>query len=113
MPKAALLRDKGVTVLFVDEHSGKLDLHQVLVELHKRQVLSVLVEGGSRLSASFIREKLVDKILIFIAPKLFGGDALSAFAPLGVSVPGQAVNLCFGFPQFFGRDLLVESYVEA
>ncbi len=113
LPKAALLRDKGVTVLFVEEHSGKLDLHQVLVELHKRQVLSVLVEGGSRLSASFIREKLVDKILIFIAPKLFGGDALSAFAPLGVSIPGQAVNLCFGLPQFFGRDLLVEAYVEA
>ncbi len=113
LPKAALLRDKGVTVLFVDEHSGKLDLHQVLVELHKRQVLSVLVEGGSRLSASFIREKLVDKILIFIAPKLFGGDGLSAFAPLGVSIPGQAVNLCFGLPQFFGRDLLVEAYVEA
>ena len=112
-PKAVRLTQRGVEVFFVDERSGKLDLRQVLGELHKRQILSVLVEGGSRLSASCIREKLVDKILIFIAPKLFGGDALSAFAPLGVSVPGQAVNLCFGFPQFFGRDMLVEAYVEA
>ena len=100
-------------LLFVDEHSGKLDLRQVLVELHQRQVLSVLVEGGSRLSASFIREKLVDKILIFIAPKLFGGDGLSAFAPLGISIPNQAVNLRFGLPEFFGRDVLLEAYVEA
>ncbi len=112
-PKAALLKERGVMLLFVDEHSGKLDLRQVLVELHQRQVLSVLVEGGSRLSASFIREKLVDKILIFVAPKLFGGDALSAFAPLGVSIPSQAMNLSFGVPQFFGHDLLLEAYVEA
>jgi diaminohydroxyphosphoribosylaminopyrimidine deaminase / 5-amino-6-(5-phosphoribosylamino)uracil reductase len=111
-PKAAQLRERGVELLFVDEHVGKLDLHQVLGELYKRQVLSVLVEGGSRLSASFIREKLVDKILIFIAPKLFGGDALSAFAPLGINMPDQAVNLRFGTPQFFGCDLLLEAYVE-
>ncbi len=111
--KVAQLQQKGVTVLFVDEHAGKLDLRQVLLELHKRQVLSVLVEGGSRLSASFIREKLVDKILIFVAPKLFGGDALSAFAPLGISTPEQAVNLRFGLPHIFGRDVLLEAYVEA
>ncbi len=113
LPKVARLMEKGVTVLFVDEHAGKLDLRQVLAELHKRRILSVLVEGGSRLSASFIREKLVDKILIFIAPKLFGGDGLSAFAPLGISIPNQAVNLRFGLPEFFGRDVLLEAYVEA
>lgn len=112
-PKVALLGERGVRVLFVDEYAGRLDLRQVLAELHQRQVLSVLVEGGSRLSASFIRKELVDKILIFVAPKLFGGDALSAFAPLGVNMPGQAVNLSFGVPQFFGRDLLLEAYVEA
>jgi diaminohydroxyphosphoribosylaminopyrimidine deaminase/5-amino-6-(5-phosphoribosylamino)uracil reductase len=113
LPKVERLREKGVTLLFVDEHSGRLDLRQVLVELHSRQVLSLLVEGGSRLSASFIREKLVDKILIFIAPKLFGGDGLSAFAPLGISMPLQAVNLRFEPPQLFGRDIMLEAYVEA
>jgi diaminohydroxyphosphoribosylaminopyrimidine deaminase/5-amino-6-(5-phosphoribosylamino)uracil reductase len=113
LPKVERLREKGVTLLFVDEHSGKLDLRQVLVELHRRQVLSVLVEGGSRLSASFIREKLVDKILIFTAPKLFGGDGLSAFAPLGISMPVQAVNLRFETLQFFGHDIMLEAYVEA
>jgi diaminohydroxyphosphoribosylaminopyrimidine deaminase/5-amino-6-(5-phosphoribosylamino)uracil reductase len=113
LQKVQQLREKGVTVLFVDEHAGKLDLRQVLVELHKRQVLSVLVEGGSRLSASLIREKLADKILIFIAPKLFGGDGLSAFAPLGISVPDQAVNLRFESPRFFGRDVLLAAYVES
>jgi len=110
--KAEQLRQKGVTVLFVHEHSGELDLRQVLEELHERHILSVLVEGGSRLSASFIRARLVDKIYMFIAPKLFGGDALSAFAPLGISMPDESVSLKFEPPCFFDRDLLLEAYVE-
>ncbi|MEI6846747.1 MAG: bifunctional diaminohydroxyphosphoribosylaminopyrimidine deaminase/5-amino-6-(5-phosphoribosylamino)uracil reductase RibD [Chlorobiaceae bacterium] len=109
---AELLKERGVKVLFVDEHTEGLDLRQVLKELQKRQLLSVLVEGGSRLSASFIREKLADKIYMFIAPKLFGGDALSSFAPLGIAMPEQAVALKFEAPRFFGSDLLLEAYIE-
>ena len=111
LPKAELLRERGVMVVFVEEHAGELDLRQVLLELHQRSVLSVLVEGGSRLSASFMQAKLVDKIYMFIAPKLFGGDALSAFAPLGISMPEQALQLRFETPRFFGSDLLLEAYV--
>jgi len=113
LPKVAMLKERGVTVLFVDEHAGELDLKQVLLELHDRQILSVMVEGGSRLSASFIRRKLVDKLYIFIAPKLFGGDALSAFAPLGITMPDHSVNLRFEQSRFFGHDVLLEAYVEA
>jgi len=111
--KVEQLREKGVTVLFINEHAGELDLRQVLHELHNRHILSVMVEGGSRLSASFVREKLVDKMYMFIAPKLFGGDGLSAFAPLGISVPDQSVNLKFEPPRFFGNDVLLEAYVLA
>ncbi|MFZ4525534.1 MAG: bifunctional diaminohydroxyphosphoribosylaminopyrimidine deaminase/5-amino-6-(5-phosphoribosylamino)uracil reductase RibD [Chlorobium sp.] len=111
LPKVELLRSRGVTVLFVNEHAEELDLRQVLLELHKRDVLSVMVEGGSRLSASFVRAKLVDKISMFIAPKLFGGDALSSFAPLGISMPDQSLNLRFEPPQFFGSDVLLEAYI--
>jgi len=112
MEKAEKLRERGVSVHFVNEHAGELDLRAVLEELHRRKIQSLLVEGGSRLSASFIREKLVDKIYMFIAPKLFGGDALSSFAPLGISMPEQAVALKFETPRFFGKDLLLEAYVE-
>ncbi len=111
LPVVELYRQRGVTVLFVDEHSGELDLRQVLEELHKRKVLSVMVEGGSRLAASFIRVKLVDKLTMFIAPKLFGGDALSSFAPLGISFPEQAQHLRFEPPQFFGDDIRLEAYI--
>ena len=111
LPKVEQLRQIGVTVLFVNERDEKLDLSEVLLELHKRNILSVMVEGGSSLSASFILEKLVDKIYMFIAPKLFGGDGLSAFAPLGITLPAEAVNLQFEAPRFFGNDLLLEAYL--
>lgn len=113
LPKAELFRQRGVSVLFIDEHAGELDLRQVLEELHRRQVLSVMVEGGSRLAASFVRAQLADKVVIFIAPKLFGGDALSAFAPLGINMPDQAVPLRFGSPHFFGDDIRLEAYIHA
>jgi len=113
LDKAGILRERGVTVLFVREHAGELDLRQVLEELHQRRILSILVEGGSRLSASFIRERLVDKIYMFIAPKLFGGDALSSFAPLNISMPDESVALKFETPRFFGSDLLLEAYVQS
>ena len=109
--KVAQLSERGVRVVFVNDRSGGLDLREVLSELHNRQVFSVLVEGGSRLSASLIRAKLVDKIAMFVAPKLFGGDALGSFAPLGVTMPDQGVNLRFEPPCFFGKDLLLEAYV--
>ena len=111
LPKVDQLRQRGVTVIFVNERAEKLDLRQLLLELHKRNILSVMVEGGSSLSASFIREKLADKIYMFLAPKLFGGDGLSAFAPLGITLPAGSVNLQFEAPRFFGNDLLLEAYL--
>jgi len=111
LPKVEQLMKIGVTVLFVNERAEKLDLREVLHALHKRNILSVMVEGGSSLSASFIRDKLVDKIYMFIAPKLFGGDGLSAFASLGITMPFEAVNLQFDAPRFFGNDLLLEAYL--
>ncbi len=112
LAKAELLRQQGVSVHFVDEHAGGLDLRQVLEELHRRGVHSVMVEGGSRLAASFLRAKLADKMMIFIAPKLFGGDGLSTFAPLGINLPEQAITLRFEPPHFYGHDILLEAYID-
>lgn len=41
-------------------------------ELYKKGITDVLLEGGSEVNASFLREGLIDKYLIYIAPKLLG-----------------------------------------
>jgi diaminohydroxyphosphoribosylaminopyrimidine deaminase/5-amino-6-(5-phosphoribosylamino)uracil reductase len=104
------LEARGVEVATVGESGGGLDLAEVFAELHKRRVLSVMVEGGSRLSASMVRSGLVDKYYVFIAPKLFGGDGLASFGPLDVTHPDYAIKLSFAGIERFGEDILLEAY---
>lgn len=67
------LEASGVKILFVKEiGNGKLSLKAVLSELAKHQIASILVEGGSEVYSSFIRENLFDTIFLFVTPKLLG-----------------------------------------
>jgi diaminohydroxyphosphoribosylaminopyrimidine deaminase / 5-amino-6-(5-phosphoribosylamino)uracil reductase len=109
--RIAQLEARGVEVVKVGESPGGLDLHQVLGELHRRQVLSVMVETGSRLAAALVRERLVDKIQFFLAPRLFGGDGLASFGTLDVLLPEQSVNLRFTGSCMSGQDFMLEAYM--
>jgi len=71
--KIKFLREKGVRVKIVKDKEGKIDLKEVLKELGKRGIASVLVEGGGEIIGSFVQEGLVDKILLFLSPRLIGG----------------------------------------
>ncbi len=66
------LRKKGVEVIPL-ETDDKIPLLEVLKYLNKIGVNSVLVEGGHTLSTSFLENSLVDRIYIFVSPKLTGG----------------------------------------
>ncbi|HET6488736.1 MAG TPA: bifunctional diaminohydroxyphosphoribosylaminopyrimidine deaminase/5-amino-6-(5-phosphoribosylamino)uracil reductase RibD, partial [Syntrophales bacterium] len=68
--KMAALSDRGIEVKAAGER--KVDLRAVLQELGRRQVSSLLVEGGAGVLTSFIREGLADRIIIISAPKIFG-----------------------------------------
>jgi diaminohydroxyphosphoribosylaminopyrimidine deaminase/5-amino-6-(5-phosphoribosylamino)uracil reductase len=106
------LEARGVEVVTTGESGGGHDLVQVFKELHRRRVLSVMVEGGSRLSAALVRAGIVDKYYVFIAPKLFGGDGLASFGALDVVHPEYAVKLRFDGVRRFGSDILLEAYPE-
>ena len=71
--KIKLLEKESVKILFVNENSdGNLNLKNVLKKLAKEKITSVLVEGGSKIFNSFIRQKLFDEIQLFVCPKIFG-----------------------------------------
>jgi len=109
--RAAQLERRGVELVMVGHTPGGLDLMEVFAELHRRRVQSVMVEAGSRLASALIRAGLVDKLGVFIAPKLFGGDALPTFSTLDVLMPDQAVNLRFAGFGMVGTDFYLEAYV--
>lgn len=58
---------------------GRINLNALLTELAKRQCNEVLVEAGATLAGSFLRRGLLDEIIIYMAPKLLGGNARPLF----------------------------------
>ena len=66
------------------------DLGRVLEDLGRRQILQVLVEGGSTVAHEFHAARLVDRYVVYLAPALFGGsDARPAFAGPGAATMAE------------------------
>jgi diaminohydroxyphosphoribosylaminopyrimidine deaminase/5-amino-6-(5-phosphoribosylamino)uracil reductase len=78
----ASLEEKGAQLIGGD--SGGRDLAVVLDELGRREIQSVLVEGGANIAGNFLAAGLVDKVTFFIAPMIIGGRA----APSAIGDPG-------------------------
>jgi diaminohydroxyphosphoribosylaminopyrimidine deaminase/5-amino-6-(5-phosphoribosylamino)uracil reductase len=92
---------------------GRVSLPALLDELGRRGMLSVLVEGGAEVHASFFAEGLVDKVYAYVAPRLIGGK--EAPGPLG----GLGVEHLAGATQLreldfvrLGGDLVITGYVD-
>jgi len=90
--KIKYLTDEGVDVFRIAE--GGRNLQGVLLEVGKRQIQSVIVEGGASIAGAFYDAKLIDKVTFFIAPLIIGGiDATSAVGGLGTSRLAGAMRL--------------------
>ncbi|MBI1911195.1 MAG: bifunctional diaminohydroxyphosphoribosylaminopyrimidine deaminase/5-amino-6-(5-phosphoribosylamino)uracil reductase RibD [Deltaproteobacteria bacterium] len=98
----------GVEVVVLPASKDGVDLKRVLKELGKREVTSLLVEGGSRLAASLLKKGLVDRINLYMAPMLIGGDGLSSIGELGIKDLGKAPKLDKISVKRVGNDMLIE-----
>ena len=110
---ARTLREAGAEVVVLPRRDGHVDLEALLEELGRREVASLLVEGGSELAGSVIEQGLADKLVVFIAPKLIGGaDAPSAIGGCGAALVEQAWPVRDMRCRRVGGDLMVEGYLE-
>ncbi len=83
--KMEALSAQGVEVVALPDRQGRVDLDELMLELGKREISALLVEGGGALNYSLLEGSLIDKIYLFIAPLLLGGEkAPSPFAGEGV-----------------------------
>ena len=107
--KIAELKSEGVEVLQIAE--GGRNLQGVLQELGKRDVQSVLVEGGTRLAGAFYDAKLIDKLTFFIAPIVIGGeDAPTAIGGKGAPLLSTAMRLRDAEITVRGEDYEITGY---
>ena len=108
--RRAAFQECGVEIIPVAaDAGGSLDLAQALAALGKRSITRLLVEGGSRVAASFLRAGLVDRIAWFRAPSVMGGDGVPVAAGFGVEAPDQAPRFKRIAAEPVGQDLL-ETY---
>lgn len=85
---------KGAQVLLDAGIDGEVSLSGLLNELGRRQITSLIVEGGANVSGQFLTYKLFDKASFFIAPKLVGGKAaISAIGGAGFGLLDEAIEL--------------------
>jgi len=108
--KVNALKGKGVEVIKVPAVDGRVDLKRLMEILGSMGITSVLVEGGATLIASFIKENLVDKLLVFQAPLIIGGDGINSIGILPIDQLKQAPRFKFHSAEAIGGDLLLEVY---
>jgi diaminohydroxyphosphoribosylaminopyrimidine deaminase/5-amino-6-(5-phosphoribosylamino)uracil reductase len=109
--KKKLLEERGIEVWELPADRGRVDLNALLEELGRKEITSVLLEGGATLNASALEAGVVDKFVIFVAPKIIGGSrAPGPIGGLGVERIEDAwlvSNLEFSR---VGEDLMITCY---
>ena len=107
-PKARRLQKEGVEILRARAARRRIDLSEVLRELGKREVLSVLLESGPTLNGAALSAGAVHKLMLFYAPR-FAGETGVPFAHL--PAPGRTPLPNIRVQQF-GSDVAIEAYLQ-
>lgn len=99
----------GLEVVKIPALDGKVDIKKLAKYLGEIGIDSILLEGGGTLNDSALRAGIVQKIMVFLAPKVFGGAlAKSPVAGCGVDIPEDAVMLKLENIHHIEEDILLE-----
>lgn len=110
--KLNILRNKGVDVIISSSKNGRVDLNSLMTTLSKNKIDSILLEGGASLNFSALNEDIVDKVQIYIAPKIIGGrEAKTPVGGSGVNLLEDAFKLKKLTTKSIGEDIFIEGYV--
>lgn len=111
------LQAAGAEVIVCSEDDDRslnprVDLDKLMNILGKRGITSVLMESGGVLNAAALQAGVVDKLLLFIAPKLIGGErAPTPFGGEGIAVMSEAVQLYNWQWRPLDADMVCEAYL--
>jgi diaminohydroxyphosphoribosylaminopyrimidine deaminase/5-amino-6-(5-phosphoribosylamino)uracil reductase len=105
------LQKRGAKVLLLPGKENHVDLKVLLQELYSLGIYSVLAEGGAHLSGALLRDKLVDKVVCYVAPMIIG-EGISMTSDLEVNSLDQALRLQDVQTANFGSDVEISGYLE-
>lgn len=109
-PRAKAIRlNKKARIMIVKNETRKVDLRDLLKRLAKEGITHILIEGGGEIIASALKKKLVDRMIMFISPKIIGGrQAPTAVEGKGVDKISQATILKDMQVKTIGAELMIE-----
>jgi diaminohydroxyphosphoribosylaminopyrimidine deaminase/5-amino-6-(5-phosphoribosylamino)uracil reductase len=102
VPGDALVHQHPLEPLII----GHNDLHAALSEMFDNGIRSVFVEGGPTLASAFLASGLVDRLYVYLAPVLLGGDKV-ALGDLGVSTLAERIDLEISSVETLGADIFI------
>lgn len=106
------LESLGVKVLTINSKDEKVDLQHLTEVLGELKIDSVLIEGGSILNYSALEQNIVDKVQVYIAPKLIGGEnSKTPIGGKGIELLKDAINVKELTYRNIGNDILLEGYL--
>lgn len=107
--KISALKEKNVNIISLSQKNGHINLEQLMTVLGERSIDSILLEGGATLHAAALESGIANKVMAYIAPKIFGGEqAKSAVGGKGIDNPNQAYQLGGGKITQLDQDILLE-----
>ncbi len=110
--KILSLEKLGVKVLIIKSKNERVDLQSLMIQLGELNIDSVFLEGGSTLNFSALEENIVDKIQVYISPKIIGGkNSKTPVGGSGIKKISDAIKLENMTVRYIGEDLLIEAYL--
>ncbi len=107
--KCDIIRQMGAGIIKTTRKNCRVDLYELMEKLGQMNIDSILVEGGAELAYSALESNIVNKLQVYIAPKIFGGScAKTAVSGKGVNLPSEAFMLSSPEIKRIGDDILLE-----
>lgn len=111
--KTKELLNLGAKVLIIKDKNGKVDLDELMIKLGEENIDSILLEGGATLNYSALEAGIVDKVMIYISPKIIGGvNAKTPVEGEGIKLLKDAFYIKNIVPKIIDKDILLEGYVK-
>jgi riboflavin-specific deaminase-like protein len=109
--RVTTVRALGARVIFGQRGPDGLDLVDMLGRLRELGIRSLMVEGGSGITTSLLRDGLVDRLVVCIAPKVLGAG-LDAVGDLGIRDLGKALTFRETTIRQLGPDIVFDGIVD-
>ncbi len=105
-------QERNVTVLVAKKGVHRIGLKEIMEELGRMDIISLLIEGGAEIHASALKAKIVDRVIFFVAPKIVGGgDSKACIASLGINRMADAIPLAALRTEKVGEDIMIQGDV--